>query len=103
MVHLHWIALAILLLPNDVNIITVKNNKTTSIFKADNPYTGKTELPKMELVTITSADGKTPLNGRIIYPANFDASKKYPTVVYVYGGPHAQLVATEWLGWSFII
>ena len=91
MVHLRWIALAIQLLPNDVNIITVKNNKTTSIFKADNPYTGKTELPKMELVTITSADGKTPLNGRIIYPANFDASKKYPTVVYVYGGPHAQL------------
>ncbi|MCO6149265.1 S9 family peptidase [Flavobacterium sp. NRK1] len=84
--------------PNDVSIITVKNNKTTSIFKADNPYTGKTELPKMELVTITSADGKTPLNGRIIYPANFDASKKYPTVVYVYGGPHAQLVANRWLG-----
>lgn len=84
--------------PNDVSIITVKNNKTTSIFKADNPYTGKTELPKMELVTITSADGKTPLNGRIIYPANFDASKRYPTVVYVYGGPHAQLVANRWLG-----
>ncbi|KAF2518787.1 prolyl oligopeptidase family serine peptidase [Flavobacterium salilacus subsp. salilacus] len=84
--------------PNDVSIINLKNNKTTTLFKADNPYTGKTVLPKMELVTITAADGKTPLNGRLIYPADFDASKKYPVMVYVYGGPHAQLVTNEWLG-----
>lgn len=84
--------------PNEVSIINLKTNKATAILKAGNPYTGKTVLPKMELVTITSADGKTPLNGRIIYPANFDAAKKYPVVVYVYGGPHAQLVTNEWLG-----
>lgn len=84
--------------PNDVSIINVKNSKVTSLFKAENPYSGKTVLPKMELVTITSADGKTPLNGRIIYPANFDAAKKYPVIVYVYGGPHAQLVTNSWLG-----
>ncbi|KGO94786.1 S9 family peptidase [Flavobacterium subsaxonicum] len=84
--------------PNDVNIINLKNNKATNLFKAENPYTGKTDLPKMELVTLTSADGKTPLNGRIIYPANFDAAKKYPVIVYVYGGPHAQLVTNKWLG-----
>ena len=83
---------------NDVSIINLKNNKATMFFKADNPYTGKTVLPKMELVTITAADGKTQLNGRIIYPANFDASKKYPVMVYVYGGPHAQLVTNTWLG-----
>lgn len=84
--------------PNDVSIINLKNNKATSLLKAENPYTGKTVLPKMELVTVTSADGKTPLNGRLIYPANFDASKKYPVMVYVYGGPHAQLVTNDWLG-----
>jgi dipeptidyl-peptidase-4 len=84
--------------PNDVNIINLKNGKVTNILKAENPYTGKTVLPKMELVNITAADGKTPLNGRLIYPANFDASKKYPVMVYVYGGPHAQLVTNEWLG-----
>jgi len=83
---------------NDVSIINLKNNKATTLLKAENPYTGKTVLPKMELVTITSADGKTPLNGRIIYPANFDAAKKYPVMVYVYGGPHAQLVTNKWLG-----
>ena len=84
--------------PNQVSIINLKNNKVNTLFSAENPYTGKTVLPKMELVTVTSADGKTPLNGRIIYPADFDASKKYPVMLYVYGGPHAQLVNNEWLG-----
>lgn len=84
--------------PNDVSIINTTNKKATSLFKANNPYTGVTELPKMELVTITAADGKTPLNGRLIYPGNFDANKQYPVMVYVYGGPHAQLVNNDWLG-----
>lgn len=84
--------------PNDVNIINTKNSKATSLFKAENPYKGKTVLPKMELVTITAADGKTPLNGRIIYPTDFDTNKKYPVMLYVYGGPHAQLVTNKWLG-----
>lgn len=85
-------------IPNDVYIINLKNKKNTILFKAENPYTGKTVLPKMELISTMSADGKTELNGRIIYPANFDAKKKYPVMVYVYGGPHAQLVTNEWLG-----
>lgn len=85
-------------IPNEVSIKNLKSNKVVSLVKADNPYTGKTVLPRMELVTITAADGKTPLNGRIIYPADFDASKKYPVMLYVYGGPHAQLVTNKWLG-----
>ncbi|MFL9836081.1 DPP IV N-terminal domain-containing protein [Flavobacterium sp. ST-75] len=84
--------------PNDVSIIAIASKKTTPLFKSGNPYTGVTELTKMELVTITAADGKTPLNGRLIYPGNFDANKQYPVMVYVYGGPHAQLVTNDWLG-----
>ncbi len=84
--------------PNTILIKNLKNNSVTNLVEAKNPYDGKTVLPKMELVKITAADGKTPLNGRLIYPANFDANKKYPVMVYVYGGPHAQLVQNEWLG-----
>ncbi|UOK41529.1 MULTISPECIES: S9 family peptidase [Flavobacterium] len=84
--------------PNEISVIDVKSNKATTLVKAENPFTGKVEMPKMELVTITSADGKTPLNGRIIYPANFDATKKYPVMLYVYGGSHAQLVNNRWMG-----
>jgi len=84
--------------PNEISILNVKNKMAnTTLVKADNPFTGKIDLPKIELVTLTSADGKTPLNGRIIYPANFDATKKYPVMVYLYGGSHAQLVTNRWL------
>lgn len=84
--------------PNEISVIDIKSKKATTLVKADNPFTGKINMPKMELVTITSADGKTPLNGRIIYPGNFDATKKYPVMVYVYGGSHAQLVNNRWMG-----
>nr|WP_294937977.1 DPP IV N-terminal domain-containing protein [uncultured Flavobacterium sp.] len=84
--------------PNEISVIDVKSKKATTLLKADNPFTGKITMPKMELVTITSADGKTPLNGRIIYPANFDVTKKYPVMLYVYGGSHAQLVNNRWMG-----
>jgi dipeptidyl-peptidase-4 len=35
---------------------------------------------------------------RLITPPGFDSTKKYPVIVYVYGGPHAQLVTDSWLG-----
>lgn len=84
--------------PNTVAIVETKTKKLTSLVNATNPFTGKIDLPKMEMVTLTSADGKTPLNGRILYPTHFDATKKYPVMIYVYGGSHAQLVTNKWLG-----
>ena len=85
--------------PNEISILNIKNKRAnTSLVKAENPFTGKIDLPKIEFITITSADGTTPLNGRLIYPGNFDATKKYPVMVYVYGGSHAQLVNNRWLG-----
>ena len=85
--------------PNETSILNFKNKMANiPLVKAENPFTGKIDLPKIEFVTLTSADGKTPLNGRIIYPTNFDATKKYPVMLYVYGGSHAQLVTNRWLG-----
>lgn len=85
--------------PNEISILNIKNKMAnTSLVKAENPFTGKIDLPKIEFITLTSADGTTPLNGRLIYPGNFDATKKYPVMVYVYGGSHAQLVNNRWLG-----
>ncbi|MBW3518652.1 DPP IV N-terminal domain-containing protein [Flavobacterium sp. NKUCC04_CG] len=84
--------------PNEISIVDTKTKKAVELVKSPNPYEGTVTLPKMEMVTITAADGQTPLNGRLIYPANFDATKKYPVMVYVYGGPHAQLVQNKWLG-----
>lgn len=84
--------------PNEISILNIKTKMAaTTLVKADNPFIGKIDLPRIEMVTLTAADGTTPLNGRLIYPANFDATKKYPVMVYVYGGSHAQLVTNKWL------
>jgi dipeptidyl-peptidase-4 len=84
--------------PNEISILNIKTKiATTTLVKADNPFTGKIDIPRIEMVTLTAADGTTPLNGRLIYPSNFDAAKKYPVMIYVYGGSHAQLVTNKWL------
>lgn len=50
--------------------------------------------------TLTAADGTTPLHYSLIKPAGFDPKKKYPVVVFVYGGPAAQTVTRAWPGRS---
>ena len=48
-----------------------------------------------EIGTITAKDGST-LYTRMIKPSDFDSNKKYPVLVYVYGGPHAQMITNSW-------
>ncbi|SMG29088.1 S9 family peptidase [Sphingobacterium psychroaquaticum] len=83
--------------PNKVDLTTVGNKTKVNMVTAENPFIGKIDLPRIEAVSLTSPDGTTALNGRIIYPNNFDPSKKYPVMVYLYGGSHAQLVQNKWL------
>ena len=52
----------------------------------------------LEFGTLTSADGKTTLHYSLIKPAGFDPSKRYPVVVFVYGGPASQTVVRSWPG-----
>ena len=54
------------------------------------------QLPTYESGTLKAADGVTDLYWRMVKPADFDATKKYPTVVYVYGGPHANNVEASY-------
>ena len=84
--------------PNHISLEDVKGKKSVEILDAPDPYKGKIDMPKVEMVTIKSADGKTDLNGRLIYPTNFNENEKYPVMVYVYGGPHAQLVTNRFGG-----
>ena len=50
---------------------------------------------RAEFHEVTAADG-TNLFARLTKPADFNPARKYPVVVYVYGGPHAQLVHDQW-------
>lgn len=55
--------------------------------------TGKVEFGEMP-----SADCVFMNNYRLFYPVDFDPAKKYPAIVYVYGGPHSHMVQDRWLG-----
>ena len=75
------------------------------LYRSENPLKDYA-MPTVKLGTIKAADGKTDLYYRLITPPGVDPSlltphsslKKYPTLVYVYGGPHSQLVTDSWLG-----
>ena len=53
---------------------------------------------EIDLGTVKSADGKFDNYYRLVKPKDFDPTKKYPVILYVYGGPHSQLVNNSWLG-----
>ena len=54
------------------------------------------KIPEIKSGSIKAADGVTDLYYRMVKPIDFDEEKKYPTVVYVYGGPHAHNVDARW-------
>ncbi|MFT5250141.1 MAG: dipeptidyl-peptidase-4, partial [bacterium] len=85
-------------IPRVVKKKSLKNGKEVTIYTSKNPIEGF-QLGTTEFVTLKSKDGSD-LFGRILKPANFDETKKYPVLVYVYGGPHAQMVTNSWLGGS---
>ncbi|MBN8683506.1 MAG: DPP IV N-terminal domain-containing protein [Chitinophagales bacterium] len=66
------------------------------VFGAKNPLEGY-NLGLTRMVTLPSAGGFT-LQARMILPPDFSASKQYPAIVYVYNGPHVQMVTNTWLG-----
>lgn len=61
------------------------------VFRADDPSSDYNYAP-IELGTLKSADGKYDNHYRLIKPLDFDSTKQYPLILYVYGGPHTQLV-----------
>ncbi|PKP12019.1 MAG: S9 family peptidase [Bacteroidetes bacterium HGW-Bacteroidetes-4] len=83
--------------PKVIDIVSLKGTKVRTIIKSANPLVAY-KLPEMKIGSLKAADGVTDLYYRIIKPADFDSTRKYPAIVYVYGGPHAQLVNNRWLG-----
>ena len=55
----------------------------------------KYDMPTKEFFTFTTSDG-VQLNGWMVKPANFDASKKHPVVMFQYSGPYSQQVNDSW-------
>jgi len=72
------------------------SGKAVKQLMASNDKLSDVKIGTAEINTLTAADG-TKLYTRLIKPSNFDPKKKYPVMVYVYGGPHAQMITNSWL------
>ena len=81
--------------PRNIELVDAKTLRHTAYFESPNPWEGY-KVPQFSCGTVKAADGTTDLYWRMVKPADFDETKKYPTVVYVYGGPHAHNVDARW-------
>lgn len=78
------------------DLINAEGKLIRNVYQSGNPL-AEYELGENRIFTIKAADNQTDLFCRMILPCDFKPEKKYPVVVYVYGGPHAQLVTNTWL------
>ena len=82
--------------PRIIDVINTNGwGKVTELLDAEDPWKDY-QQPIYSNGYITAADGITDLYFRMVKPHDFDPNKKYPTVIYVYGGPHAHNVDASW-------
>jgi dipeptidyl-peptidase-4 len=84
-------------IPRRYLIMDNKGKEIGTLFNAINPIR-EYQTCDIKLGQINSTDNTVKLNYRMILPTAFDSTKKYPVLVYVYGGPHAQMINNSWLG-----
>jgi len=77
--------------------LTDNNGKLLQVLLENKNPVKDYKLGNTNIFTI-KGDNNTDLFCRMIKPIDFDSTKKYPVIVYVYGGPHAQLITNSWLG-----
>ena len=83
--------------PRVVNLCASDGKILNNLLTADDP-TLDYAYTEISLGTVKSADGQYDNYYRLIKPKDFDPAKKYPVIVYVYGGPHSQMVQNTFLG-----
>ena len=83
--------------PRVTNIMTADGKLVRNLVSAEDPLKAY-KTGEVLFGTVKSADGKYDNWYRLFLPTDFDPAKKYPVVLYVYGGPHSQMVQNTWLG-----
>ena len=84
--------------PLTVSLYQIKKNKRLAVLKENKELLKKTEeynFAKKEFFDFKTKDG-TKLYGYMLKPKDFDPKKKYPVLMYVYGGPSSQNVKDSW-------
>ncbi len=80
--------------PKISSITKVETLKNSKVLQADNPLEDY-NLGEMRFLDVKDKEGGD-LHCRMYLPTDFDSSKSYPVVVYLYGGPHAQMIRNSW-------
>ena len=88
-----WSSLCV---PRMTNLCSADGTVIRNLLEAEDP-TAEYAYTEITLGTVKSADGKFDNYYRLIKPKDFDPSKKYPVIVYVYGGPHSQMVKNTYM------
>lgn len=83
-------------IPREIATYNLKGKKTRDIKKSTNPLKDY-KLGQLSLFKLKSENGDD-LYCRLFKPIDFDSTKKYPAIVYLYGGPHVQLINNTWNG-----
>lgn len=83
--------------PRVTEVRTATGSSVRELLNSTNPLKDY-RMPEMSLFTIKAADGTTDLHCRMFKPLDFDPNKKYPVLVYLYGGPHLQLINNTFMG-----
>ena len=83
--------------PRVIDLCTADGRTVANLLTAEDP-TMDYAYTEISLGTVKSADGLYDNYYRLIKPKDFDPSKKYPVIVYVYGGPHSQMVQNTYMG-----
>ncbi len=74
-----------------IDLLSTLHASHSTLHTSPDPW-DRFRVPDMQVGTIKGADGQTDLYYRLVLPTDFDPTKKYPAIVYVYGGPHAHNV-----------
>lgn len=82
--------------PGEITLNDANGISKGILYTSEDPLS-EYKMGRMEIGTLKAEDG-TPLHYRVFYPVNFDKTRKYPVVVYLYNGPHLQLITNTWMG-----
>lgn len=82
--------------PKESSIWSTDGERKKVLLTSPNPLADY-DRPLVKEVSMSADDG-TELYGKLILPTNFDEKKKYPVIVYLYNGPHVQLIKNGFPG-----
>jgi dipeptidyl aminopeptidase/acylaminoacyl peptidase len=88
--------------PTEIFKINLNNGKITQLSEVNKKIMSKIKMGKVEKRWITTTDNKKMLTW-IIYPPNFDSTKKYPALLYCQGGPQSAVSQFFSYRWNFQI